>query len=222
VRSCGALGAGPIDKALRADIGLRVPHRPTAPLSDLRISSICRDAEDSVCCRGGASPGFARLRRLLQNDRVGLIELTTFIKAPRERCFDLSLSVELHLLSAAGARERVVAGPDSGILVLGDVITWEAHHLGFRKQLTVEITALDRPRSFRDEMIEGPTRTMRHDHLFEVRDGGTQMLDRFEVSMMPVFDAIVLRPHLTRFLTERNDLIRRTAESEEWRRYLGG
>jgi hypothetical protein len=41
---------------------------------------------------------------------VALIELETFIAAPPERCFELSLSVELHLDSTAATRERAIAG----------------------------------------------------------------------------------------------------------------
>jgi hypothetical protein len=52
--------------------------------------------------------------------RVALIELETFIAAPPERCFDLSLSVELHLDSTAATRERAIAGRTSGVLALGD------------------------------------------------------------------------------------------------------
>jgi hypothetical protein len=61
---------------------------------------------------------------------VSRIELTTLIAAPRERCFDLSLSVDVHLESTVHTGERVVAGPTSGVLGLGAEITWEARHLG--------------------------------------------------------------------------------------------
>jgi ligand-binding SRPBCC domain-containing protein len=107
------------------------------------------------------------------------------------------------------------------LLGLGDTITWEARHLGRRKRLSVEITAYDRLRSFRDEMIAGPFRHMRHDHRFEEHGDKTLMFDNFEVSMLPPFDAVVLRPHLRRFLTARNETIKRAAESDDWQRYLG-
>jgi ligand-binding SRPBCC domain-containing protein len=74
---------------------------------------------------------------------------------------------------------------------------------------------------FRDEMISGPFRRMRHDHWFEPRADGTLMRDEFDfASALPPFDALVLRPHLSRFLIARNETIRRVAEREEWRRYL--
>ena len=84
----------------------------------------------------------------------------------------------------------------------------------------MEITAVDRPRSFRDEMTRGPFRTMRHDHRFEARDDGTLMVDAFEVAMLPLFDALVLRPHLRRFLVTRNETIKRVAEGDDWARFL--
>src|ERR687888_1678095 len=132
-----------------------------------------------------------------------LIELETFVAAPPERCFDLSLSVDLHLESAAETRERVLSGPTSGLLGPGDTVTWEARHFGVRRRLAVRITQYDRPRMFRDEMFKGPFRRMRHDHLFEPVDGGTRMRDVFEfASPLPPLDALVVR-HVRRFLHRR-------------------
>ena len=59
-----------------------------------------------------------------------VIRLETFIHAPIERCFDLSLSVELHLASTAHTGERAVAGVTTGVMGPGDWVTWEARHLG--------------------------------------------------------------------------------------------
>jgi hypothetical protein len=47
---------------------------------------------------------------------MALIRLETYINAPIERCFDLSLSVDLHRYSVAHTHERPVAGVTSGIL----------------------------------------------------------------------------------------------------------
>jgi ligand-binding SRPBCC domain-containing protein len=145
---------------------------------------------------------------------VSRIELETRIDAPPERCFDLSRSVELHLEAAAATGERAVDGVTSGLLGADDTVTWEARHLGRRWRLTVRITAYDRPRSFRDEQVRGPFRRFVHDHLFEPAGGGTRMRDVLEfASGLPLFDRLVLAPHLRRFLLRRNELIRRTAEA---------
>jgi ligand-binding SRPBCC domain-containing protein len=152
---------------------------------------------------------------------VALIELETFIAAPAERCFDLSLSVELHLDSTVATRERAIAGKTSGVLALGDRVTWKAWHFRLPLRLSVQITKHDRPRSFRDEMIRGPLRRLRHDHRFEVVDGGTLMIDRFEFAVLPLLDSLVLTPHFRKSLTGRNDLIKRAAEGRTSRYDVG-
>ena len=152
---------------------------------------------------------------------MALIELETFIAAPSERCFDLALSVELHLDSTAATRERAIAGKTSGVLAAGDWVTWKAWHFGLPLQLSVRITQHDRPRSFRDEMIRGPLRRLRHDHRFEDVDGGTLMIDRFEFAVLPLLDSHVLTPHFEKFLVGRNELIKRAAEGSTSRYEVG-
>src|SRR5438270_13016606 len=63
---------------------------------------------------------------------------------------------------------------------------------------------------------------LRHDHWFDAIDAGTSMRDAFEFStILPLLDSLVLVPHLRRFLAARNELLRRAAEGDGWRRYLG-
>ena len=152
---------------------------------------------------------------------MAVIELETLIAAPAERCFDVSLSVDLHLDSTARTGERIVAGTTSGVLGLGMSVTWEARHLGRRHRLEVRITEFDRPRFFRDEQVKGPFRRMTHNHWFEAVEGGTRMRDRFEfATWLPPLDRLVLVPHLRRLLVERNTAIGSASEGEGWRLYL--
>ena len=151
------------------------------------------------------------------------IELQTSICAPQERCFDLARSVELHLDAATDTRERVVGGVDRGLLGLGDEVVWEARHFGLWHRLSTQITVFDRPRKFRDEMIDGPFRQLVHDHSFEPTDQGTIMRDTFGfASALRPLDRLALKPHLRRFLERRNEAIRQAAETALWRRYLTG
>jgi ligand-binding SRPBCC domain-containing protein len=116
----------------------------------------------------------------------------------------------------------VVAGPTTGLLGLGDSITWEARHFGRRRRMTVRITGWDRPRWFRDEMLSGPLRRLRHDHHFESADGGTLMRDEFGFrTCFPPFDRLVRERHFRRLLERRNATIRDAAEGDGWREYLG-
>ena len=149
------------------------------------------------------------------------IELRTLIAAPRERCFDLSLSVDVHLETTVQTGERVVAGPTSGVLALGGEITWEARHLGRRRRLSMTVSAYERPRMFRDELVRGPLRKLVHDHFFEAVGEGTEMLDVFEFeSSVWLVDSLVLARHFRRLLLRRNEAIKRLAESDDWRRVL--
>ena len=60
------------------------------------------------------------------------LEETTIIEAPIERCFDLSRSVEVHLLSNVHSGEQALAvgGVTSGLVGLSEEVTWRAKHFG--------------------------------------------------------------------------------------------
>src|SRR6516225_2070064 len=111
---------------------------------------------------------------------MATIVLTTLIHAPPERCFDLSRSVDLHVASTRETGERAVGEATSGLLGLGEEVTWSARHFGVRQTLTSRITALDRPRHFRDSMVRGAFRRFDHDHFFAARGEDTEMQDVFD------------------------------------------
>lgn len=158
---------------------------------------------------------------------VELKEITT-IAAPIERCFDLARSVEVHLLGNVHFGESAVAvgGVTTGLVDLGQRVTWRAKHLGVWQKLTSEITRMDRPTYFRDEMIEGAFKRMEHDHSFEAKaPNETVMTDIFRFAApLPILGRIaevaLLRRYMTNLLRERNDVIKKVAESEEWRGFL--
>lgn len=137
------------------------------------------------------------------------IELEMRVQAPPAACYALALNVQAHVDSATATGEQVVAGPASGQLALGDAVTWDARHLGVRQQLTVRITRASPPHHFRDELVRGAFKTLRHDHYFEAVPGGTRMRDVFEFSspggiLGRWFDQLFLKSYLTRFLKVRN------------------
>jgi ligand-binding SRPBCC domain-containing protein len=154
-----------------------------------------------------------------------VIELSTPIQAPIERCFDLARSIDFHLVTAAATGERAIGGRTSGLIELGEVVTWRAKHLGVWQNLTVKLTALDRPRYFQDAMVKGAFAAMQHDHHFEHQGGTTTMLDRFDYRsplgpLGALVDRLFLTSYLRRFLLERARILRSAAESEEWRKVL--
>lgn len=154
------------------------------------------------------------------------VELSTEIRAPVERCFDLARSIDFHVVTAASTQERAVAGRVAGLIELGETVTWRARHFGVWQELTVEITVLDRPTHFQDVMTRGAFARMRHDHRFEQRDGETTVMRddfHFQAPFGVVGDlvsAAILARYLRRFLVERAALLKATAESDAWRRYL--
>src|SRR5258708_7090065 len=105
------------------------------------------------------------------------ITVHTEIHAPIEHCFDLARNVEVHCQTAAFSKERAVGGKTSGLLELGDTITFEGIHFGLRQRLTAKIVAFDRQNSFTDEMVSGAFRSLTHFHEFETQGGLTVMKD---------------------------------------------
>ena len=156
------------------------------------------------------------------------LEDLTLIHAPLDRCFDLARSVEVHLAGNVHSGESAIAaaGVTSGLLGLSQRVTWRAKHFGIWHELTSEITAFDRPRYFQDTMIRGVFRAMQHDHFFRPLPGGeTEMRDVFcFAAPLPllgrVAEIVFLSRYMQTLLRERNDVIRKIAESPEWRRYL--
>jgi ligand-binding SRPBCC domain-containing protein len=156
------------------------------------------------------------------------LEELTIVKAPIERCFDLARSVEVHLAGNVHWGEEAIAmgGVTSGLIGLGQRVTWRAKHLGVRHRLTSEITILERPTYFQDVMIEGPFRSMMHDHFFRPLPGGnTEMKDVFAFAAPLAIlgwlaEVTFLRRYMEGLLRERNAVIKRIAESAEWQKYL--
>jgi ligand-binding SRPBCC domain-containing protein len=155
---------------------------------------------------------------------------TTIIAASVAHCFDLARSVEIHLAGNTHFGEQAVAleGATSGLLTLGDTVTWRARHFFIRQRLTSKITAFDPPVYFQDTMLRGTFHSMQHDHHFRtLSDGRCEMLDVFRFAApIPLFgrvaEALVLRRYMESLLHERNIVIKQIAESptEAWRQYL--
>ena len=154
------------------------------------------------------------------------IVVVTPVAAPRDRCFDLARSVEAHVRSTRGTRERAIAGRKTGLLELDDEVTWEATHFGVRFRLTSRITALDRPHHFRDSMTSGPLARLCHDHHFvEDGHGGTIMRDEFEFAALGgplgrLAEWAWLAGHFRLFLERRNRELKMLAESEGWKEVI--
>ena len=87
------------------------------------------------------------------------------IDAPIARCFDLARSIDFHVHSVSSTKEQAVGGVTSGLIDSGQEVQWRARHFGLFFQMTVAIIELKWPFYFQDEMVKGPFRYFRHDHV---------------------------------------------------------
>lgn len=154
-----------------------------------------------------------------------VIRLETVIAAPRGRVFDLARSIDAHQDTAEHTSERAIAGVTSGLLGPGQEVTWEARHFGVRQRLKVKMSQYERPNHFQDIMVAGAFRHMHHDHYFEDAEAGTLMIDRFDFSspfgfLGRIVDSLFLERYMRTFLLRRNAILKETAESELWRKYI--
>ena len=146
-----------------------------------------------------------------------VINLITYIEAPSQVCFDLARNIEAHQSSTSKTIEKVIAGRSSGLCETGDVITWQASHFGIKQKLTVKITKMEPFVYFEDEMVKGAFSSMQHKHYFEAEKTGTKMTDEF-IFRAPfgiigtLAEKLFLTRYLTRFLEERNKVLKEMAE----------
>jgi ligand-binding SRPBCC domain-containing protein len=150
---------------------------------------------------------------------VPSIRLKTLIAAPVGDCFGLSLSVDAHTSSMSASRERASGGVTSGVMTLGDTVTWRARHFGIAFTMTSAITEYDYPSRFVDEQQRGPFRRWWHEHTFTVMaTGQTQMTDVVEFrSPLGILgyatDRLVLEHYMPYLLGQRNAWLKHTLEA---------
>jgi ligand-binding SRPBCC domain-containing protein len=148
------------------------------------------------------------------------IRVVTEISVPRSQVFDLARSIDAHMASTGKTKECAIDGVTTGLIGLGETVTWEARHFGIRQRLQVQITAYEYPELFVDEMIFGAFKSMKHTHRFIEVAGGTEMVDEFEfISPMGVLgkfaDWLFLKRYMERFLIKRNQVLKALAEGEK-------
>lgn len=148
------------------------------------------------------------------------IEIVTNIAAPIEKVFDLSRSIDAHQQSQSAHNEVAVAGRTSGLIEAGEHVTWRATHFGIRQLLTSRIESMERPRYFRDTMVTGAFKRIDHDHYFEAESADRTFMRDVFVYEAPLgvigrlADALFLERYMTKLLVERNQVIKKLAESD--------
>ena len=120
---------------------------------------------------------------------------------PKPELFDLARSIDAHKDSMARSREDAVAGVRTGLISLGEEVTWRAWHFGVPIRMTSRITQMEAPDFFVDEQVKGPFRRFRHVHEFGEDSEGTTMVDRIEfVAPFGLLGRVVEKLVLARYL----------------------
>ncbi|GAB3615937.1 hypothetical protein GCM10027416_04940 [Okibacterium endophyticum] len=140
-------------------------------------------------------------------------ECLTDLDLPVQEAFDRARSIDAHVGSMARSHERAVSGVTSGLISLGEEVTWRARHFGIPFRLTSRITCMSEPAFFVDEQVRGPFRSFRHEHSFEpTANGGTTMIDRvsFTAPLGPlglIAERLVLSRYMRRLIEQRNEYL---------------
>lgn len=136
-------------------------------------------------------------------------ECTTRTSTPKAQLFDLARSIDAHKDSMAQSREKAVAGVTSGLISLGEEVTWRAWHFGLPLRMTSRITHMQAPDYFIDEQVKGPFLRFRHIHEFSEDSDGTTMIDRIEFTapfgpIGRVVEKLVLAGYMQKLIESRN------------------
>lgn len=152
------------------------------------------------------------------------VRVATWINAPVERCFLLSTHLDLRYASGVPAQERPLAGATAGMMREGDIVPFQGRHFGLPGVRSTRVEILRPHAFFQEVMVAGSLRHFEHDHHFATMDDGARVRDEIRFSLSPgVVGRIArgfVRRHLVAMLQERHAMLRRVAESEQWRQYV--
>ena len=128
---------------------------------------------------------------------------------PQPELFDRARSIDAHTNSMARSREKAIAGTTTGLISLGQQVTWRAWHFGIPMRMTSRITEMEAPNYFVDQQIMGPFQRFRHVHEFSQDDGVTTMTDRIEFAaplgpLGRIVEKLVLARYLKKLIETRN------------------
>ena len=148
------------------------------------------------------------------------IRLITKINAPIQTVFDLARSIDIHEQSTAQSNEKAIAGRTSGLIELGETVTFRGKHFGFYLNHQSKITEMENPNYFVDEMVKGHFKSFRHEHSFVTQNGTTAMIDYLQYKtpfgiLGKLFNKLLLKKHLTGFLLKRDEMLKNLAENQQ-------
>lgn len=141
----------------------------------------------------------------------------TVINSEKEIVFDLSRNIDLHQSSMKHTEEKVISGKTSGLIELGETVTFKGKHFGFYFIHQSKITKMTLYKSFTDKMITGSFKSFVHHHRFINKYNYTLMVDEI-IYRTPcgilgkIFNTLFLKKHLRHLIEKRNSIIKSKAE----------
>ena len=147
------------------------------------------------------------------------IHLITKINAPIKTVFDLNRNIDIHKLSTSKSNETAIAGVTSGLININETVTWRGKHFGVYLKHKSIISAMEIPNHFVDEMLEGRFKSFKHTHTFTEENEMTIMKDEIQYETPfgifgKIFDKFLLKNHLTKFIKERNNYLKKLSEEK--------
>ena len=145
------------------------------------------------------------------------------VRAPVERCFLLSTSVEIVAITL---KMRPVRGRVSGLITDGDRVRWEGWVFGLPQHHESLIGPFEPPVFFRDSMLAGRFASFEHSHhFFDQGDGSVTLSDEVRFRMRLGWAGYlagkwIVAPHIRGLLRRRFSLLKEFAEGQAWRKYL--
>jgi ligand-binding SRPBCC domain-containing protein len=148
---------------------------------------------------------------------MAAIHLTTKIKADKPIVFDVSRNIDFHQQSLSHTSEKAIAGRTSGLIELGETVTWQGKHFGFNLTHQSKISEMHLYTSFTDEMLKGCFTSFVHYHYFEEEEDATIMIDEvyYETPfglLGKLFDVLFLNRYLRNLIEKRNEAIKLQSE----------
>jgi ligand-binding SRPBCC domain-containing protein len=149
-----------------------------------------------------------------------IVIVETYVNATIEQCFDAARDIGLHQKTVwPHTFEEAIAGVTDGLIELDQTVTFRATHFKIRQTLTSKIVDFQKPYRFTDSMQKGAFKHLKHIHEFKEQGDGTLMKDTLEFQspygfIGLIFDSIVLKRYMKKFIDDRNLQLKTLLESQ--------
>ena len=149
------------------------------------------------------------------------ITIKTVINSTIEDVFNNARNIDLHVRTMRKTNEQAIEGKTSGLISLGESVTWTAKHFGIKLYHKSLITEMKFPNYFIDKMVKGHFKTFEHRHTFnKISESSTMMTDIIEYQLPfhvfgVIIDKIFLKKYLTKILTKRTLDLKKITENNE-------